>query len=172
VDHFPSGAPTHANDVFAHCCVQFSIGNVITLSEVRTRALLDGGTTMFTEECGAVSQQERSVLADPAIGALTRPFKVWFVERLEGPDGRLRGSSTGPSCAQLGAGPMLGVFQVAQGADLRTMPHEFAHYLMSVRAEHSVQTSNIQHISTGATGDEVTSLQCDIMCTRALVESI
>jgi hypothetical protein len=99
--------------------------------------------------------------------------KILFVERLEGPNGRLRGSAPGaPRCARLGSGPLLGFFALAQGADLRTMAHEFAHYLMDGHEEHRVQTRNIQHISTGATGDEVTPVQCDIMYTRALVESI
>jgi hypothetical protein len=86
---------------------------------------------MFTEECGAMSQQQRRVLGDPAIRALPRPFKMWFVERLEGPDGRLRGSSTGPSCAQLGAGPVLGIFPGGAGRGsandatrVRALPNE------------------------------------------------
>jgi hypothetical protein len=144
----------------------------VSISEERTRALLDGGTTLFTGGCDTMSQQERRIVGDPTIRGFSKPFKVLFVERLEDSDGPVRGTATGPSCARLGSAPLFGFFDVAQGVDTRTMPHEFAHYLMSVHAEHNVQTRNIQHLSTGATGNEITPLQCDIMYTRALVESI
>ena len=38
--------------------------------------------------------------------------------------------------------------------------------------EHRVQTRNLQHVSVGSTGDEITPVQCDIMFTRALEESV
>jgi hypothetical protein len=161
----------HANEVFKTCCIAFSMGAPVTLDETRTRGLLGGGTTYVAGDCATRSAHDSSVLADPAISRMSKPFKVLFVARLEDPSGRQRGLSNSPSCARLGRG-MAGFFHVAQGADLRTMAHEFAHYLMSVFAEHSVQTSNIQHISTGATGDQITPLQCDIMYTRALDESV
>jgi hypothetical protein len=161
-----------ANEVFKPCCISFARGTTVTKSEAETRALLDGGTTYFTGQCDAMSVQDRRVVADPAIRALSKPFKVIFVERLEDPRGRLRGHGSGGKCARLGSAPLLGFFQVAQGADLRTMPHEFSHYLMDVFFEHRVQTRNLQHISDGSTGQEITSLQCDIMFTRAVDESI
>ncbi len=168
----PQSYIDHANEVFKPCCIAFSMGSPVVLSEQRTRSLLDGDTTFFTGDCDALSVQERRVVADPAVRGLTKPFKVLFVERLEGPRGRLRGTSTGPTCALLGRGPLRGFFMVAQGAGVRTMPHEFSHYLMSVFAEHRTQATNLQHTTEGSTGEQITSLQCDIMFTRALEESI
>ncbi|HET9370907.1 MAG TPA: peptidoglycan-binding domain-containing protein [Vicinamibacterales bacterium] len=168
----PQSHLDNANRVLKPCCISFSLGTTITKSETETRAFFEGSTTYFTGGCETLSPHDSRIAADTAIGRLSKPFKVLFVERLENAQGRLRGTSWGPTCARLGSGPLRGFFAVAQGAGARTMPHEFAHYLMSVFAEHSVQTSNIQHIDTGATGTDVTPLQCDIMFTRALDESI
>jgi len=168
----PQSFIDHANEVFKKCCISFSLGTTVTKSEPQTRALFDGGTTYITGGCDTLSAHDSRIAADADVRKLSKPFKLLCTERLENAEGRLRGTSWGPTCAKLGSGPLRGFFAVSEGAGVRTLPHEFAHYLMSVFAEHAAQTSNLQHTTDESTGEEITSLQCDIMFTRALEESI
>ena len=182
-----------ANAPYTHCCIHFELKNIDTVNEVDTRRLFGGCLTFVPSSCtSATSRHERNLLNFPPFASMTAPFKVLFVGRLhsEGtvPDfhftpatcpeegqsneGRLRGHSKGPKCAKLGQSPLAGFFQVAQEADLRTMGHEFAHYLMNVFAEHSVTNDNIQSTSNDSTASNITDMQCDIMYTQALLESL
>jgi hypothetical protein len=168
----PTSYLDRANAAFKPCCIGFSVRRTVTFTEAQTRALLDGGTAFNTGVCNAMSVHDRRLVADPTIRTLSSPFKVIFVERLADPRGGLRGHGSSSKCARLGSAPLLGFFQIAQGVGTRTLPHEFTHYLMDAFFEHRVQTRNLQHVSVGSTGDEITPVQCDIMFTRALEESV
>lgn len=169
----------YCNSVFQDCCIQLEINRSISINEAETLQYLNGDRDLEPgRNCSERSPDDNGLAQLIQDKGLSNPIKIFFADTIhdvnidESSPTRLRGFAVSEKCATQGKGN-LGVLGVANTAGLRTLPHELAHYLMNTFADHRVTEDNIQHITRGATDDDnITSVQCDIMYTRALEESL
>ncbi len=160
------------NEVFADCCVQLEVASTTNVGLEETVAALGADRELFVDGCSAHTPDSQGIVDVMNAHSLSSPIKLAFVSRAFDGGERLRGFAVDQICAGQGVGELLGLLIVANGAGFRTLPHELAHYLTDAFAEHAVTEDNIQHISSGATGENIAIQQCHAMYTRALEESL
>lgn len=168
----PSDYINFSNEVFAQCCIQLKVASTTNVDAAETTTAFGGDKELFVDGCSAHTPDSQGLVNVVNSRSLSSPIKVAFVERAVDGGQRLRGFAVDQICAGQGVSDLLGFLIVANAAGFRTLPHELAHYLTNAFAEHAVTEDNVQHISRGATGENIASQQCHAMYTRALEESL
>jgi hypothetical protein len=155
-----------ANQVYRPCCVQFTIGQSVTVPDAESDAMLGGDTDMAVESAGRATRDELTTFNGAvARFGLTSRIKVFYVVRMTP---TARGHATSGLSATGVRAPLKGMIVIETPADLRTFPHELGHVMFNTFAEHSVGPDNIMHITPGSTGrDTVAPGQCDILFAQA-----
>ena len=163
----PANDIAFANTVFRNCCIEFRLGTQVNIPDSLSNSLLGGDTDLLMADCGAVSSEDLiTFLTATSLFGLSNSIIAFYVDTLHEGTTRLRGDSISGLCATGPRAPMQGMIAISNGVDARTFPHELAHILMNAFADHSVTENNLQHVSSGATGENISPVQCAIMYTR------
>ena len=160
------------NDVFGQCCVQLEVASTTNVDAAETATAIGAERELNVDGCEQMTPDAIGLANVISSHSLSSPIKLVFVASAVDGSTRLRGFAVDERCAGRGNGPLLGCLVVANAAGFRTLPHELAHYLTTAFAEHAVTEDNIQHISRGATGENIAPQQCHGFYTRALEESL
>jgi len=148
--------------------VRFVLGTGVTASPELSDLWLGGDTDLErAKECGKPTAEQLSLFLEATQEfGLSGRIRAFYVESMTP---TLRGFAISEVCATGPMAPLEGMVAVMNGVGRRTLPHEFGHVLLNVRAgAHSVLSSNIMHISPGATGEDLVAPgQCRIIYNRA-----
>jgi hypothetical protein len=155
----PMADLAYANSVFNQCCIRFTLAGGGSEDAVRSSALLGGDTDLLqAPTCGHASAEETDLFTGASADlGLSSPIRVFYVASLSTGD---RANSIPAFCATGGAAGLSGMASVSNSAVSRTLAHELGHILLNSGEHRPLDTDNLMHPSSTATGDQLLPEQC------------
>jgi hypothetical protein len=150
-----------ANQVFAQCCVQFHLGQGVSVHPDLSDSWLGGDTDLQRENsCATVHTEEDAmrVGATNTFGLSSR-YKVFYVASMTP---ALRGVNFSPDCSSGARAPFNRHVYVSNTAARRTLAHELAHIPISGLNDHNHPggPENLMEPTNTATGEKLERSQC------------